>query len=87
MLTRHIPTDVFGSGCHWSAQLGHKFFGIKTYFNNVVEQSKERSQGEGCHEQSHKTKLDDWTLEGTEEYEGKLGLSPLSRLHSIHTPS
>lgn len=29
-------TNVFGSGCHWSAQLGHKLFGIKSYFYNVV---------------------------------------------------
>lgn len=85
MLTRRTPTDVFGSGCHRPAQLGHKFFGIESYFNNVVEQSKERSQREGCHEQGHKAKLDDWTLEGREEHEGKSGLGPSSRLTSFHT--
>lgn len=86
MLPRHIPTDVFGSGRHRSAQLRHKFFGIESYFNDVVEQSKERSQGEGCHEQSHKTKLDDWTLEGREEYEGKSAHHP-DLLCFIQTPS
>lgn len=66
-----IPTNVFGSCCHWSSQLSHKFLSIKSYFDDVVEQSKERSQGEGCDEQRHKTKLDDWMLNKTEEYIGK----------------
>lgn len=70
-----IPTNVFGSCRHWSSQLRHKFLGIESYFNDVVEQSKERSQGEGCHEQCHKTKLDDWTLKKTEEYTWKLLLT------------
>lgn len=59
-------TNVFGSGCHWSSQLGHKLFGIQSYFYDVVQQSEEGSEGERRHKQSHKAKLDDWWEERKE---------------------
>lgn len=62
----NIFTNIFGSSCHWPSQLSHKLLGIQSYFNDVVEQSKERSQREGGHKQSNETKLDDWTHRGTQ---------------------
>lgn len=58
-----IPTDVSCSCCHWSSQFSHKFLCIQSYFNDVVEQSKQGCQGEGGHKQRHKTKLDDWRVQ------------------------
>ena len=53
------PTDVFGFGCNRPAQLHNKLLGIQANLDDVVEQSEERSQREGRHEQSHHPKLDD----------------------------
>lgn len=53
------PTDVFGFGCNRPAQLHNKLLGIQANLDDVVQQSEERSQREGGHEQSHHPKLDD----------------------------
>lgn len=58
-----IPTNVSCSCRHWSSQFSHKFLCIQSYFNDVVQQSKQGCQGEGGHEQRHKTKLDDWRVQ------------------------
>ena len=56
---RALPTNVFGSGCHWPLELTHKLLGIKTDLNNIVEQSEERSERKRRHKQRHETKLYD----------------------------
>lgn len=53
-------TDVFGFGCEGSAQLHYKLLRIQTNFDDIIEQSKERSQREGGHKESHHAKLNNW---------------------------
>lgn len=52
------PTNVFGFGCNWPTQLHNKFLGIQTNLYDIIQQSKEWSQREGCHKESYHPKLD-----------------------------
>lgn len=58
-LEQGTPTDVLGFGCYGPAELHHKFLGIQADLDDVIEQSKERSQRERGYEQCHHPKLDD----------------------------
>lgn len=50
--------DVLGSLGHRSAVLAHKLVGVQTDFHPVIEERKEGSEGEGCHEDGDETKLE-----------------------------
>lgn len=66
-------TDVFRPGGHGPPQLGHKLLGVQPYFDDVVEQSEERSQREGRHEERDEAKLDDWDDNNTEDVQSLAG--------------
>ena len=51
-------TYVSGAGRHGSPPLSDKLVGVKTNLNDVVEQSQERSQREGCYEDGGEAKLE-----------------------------
>lgn len=52
-------TDIFGSHSIWPPQLRHKLLGIKSHFDDVVEEGEHRGQREGGHKEGDKAKLDD----------------------------
>lgn len=56
-------TDIFGSFCNWSTCFTHKFMGVKSYLNPVVEQSKEWGEGKRSHKNGDKTELQNYKTE------------------------
>ena len=53
-------SDILGLLRHDAAKLRGDFPGVDPDLKQVVDQSQDRSQREGRHEQGHEAKLDDW---------------------------
>lgn len=54
-------SDVLSLFWQHTTKLGGDFPSVHPDLEEVVDQSEDRGQREGGHEQSHKAKLDDWT--------------------------
>lgn len=81
LMCRSTLTNVFSSGSHGSPQLSHELLGIESDFDDVVEQSEERSQWEGRHKQRDKPKLDDcWSATQRDIYHRSCSLSERDRV-------
>lgn len=50
--------NAVGLGCHGASELSGELPGVNSDFNDVVEKSQKRCQGEGSHKKCDETELD-----------------------------
>ena len=62
-------TDILSALGDWSAEHCHKLVSIQPDLKPVVDESKEWSQGKGCHKDGDEPVLDDCMERKTKAYE------------------